>query len=167
MLDDLIILEHKGGPATVALNKQINRILDAIDAEMGKVAPHYGGIEMKEKWFRNDDTNGRKGGSLLDITRKHKSTERMLHVNTYTPRADGAPDSREHRSGINAIYNMETGDMLVMIPKGAKLDEAALMDFLRPLMEEIGRPKPKAHARAGLPREDLHRLWRIFNPRAK
>jgi len=166
MLNDLIILEHKGGPDTVALNNKINRILDDIDSELGEVAPHFGGIEEKEKWFRNRDTGGLKGGSFLDITRRHETTRRMLHINTYTPRADGTPDSREHRSGISAVYNMETGDILVMIPKGAKLDEAALEDFLRPLMEEINRPKPDADPRTGLPRENLHRLWRIFNPKA-
>lgn len=166
MLDDLLILKRKGGPATIALNKHINRILDEIDKEMGKIAPHSGGIEEKETWFHNRDTNGLTGGSFLDITRKNKSTNRMLHINTYTPRADGSPDSREHRSGINAVYNMKSGDILVMIPKGAELDESALRDFLRPLMEEINDPPPEGDPRAGLPREDLHRLWRIFNPKA-
>jgi len=29
---------------------------------------------------------------------------------------------------------METGDILVMIPKGAELDDAALKDFQRPFI---------------------------------
>jgi hypothetical protein len=111
------------------------------------------------------NTEGRRGGSYLDIAFRHEITGRRLFINTVDVRADKVtPSTREQNAAVRIILNAENGDILVLVPKpreGETFDRKAVEKFLRPFLEELGRPKPKVDPRnSKVPQE----LWHRFLP---
>lgn len=172
-LPDLIIVENRrGGRKIQDFNTDIADISREINEEDGLANEHSGGArnehgtELKELHLRPKGKDGLKDGSFLDIVITNRETGRRLLVNSIDTRSDGrTPTTRERNSAARIIVNKETGDILVLVPKpaaGETYDRAALKEFIRPFLHEIGRELSQDPQPAQTQEEPRH-LWDTGN----
>ena len=166
-LPQITILETSpGSPKTRALNHRIARILKDSIYRATQVMPTstkiwYGSYaerkHMGELYLQGKDSKGVLGSSYPDISIELERGKDLpaysfevpvtknckIHVNTIDTRAHWRPTTRENDAGIRILRNMETCDVLILIPKlkkGVTLNEVALRELFDRVATEMAKP---------------------------
>ena len=166
------ILENgRGNQSTQGEITDSRTIADEIVAEEGLKVGHINGgrddqgKDVKEAYIRGRESGGQLGSNRTDLTLRNPETGRELHINTIDTLADNiTPSAREFRAAVRIIYNLEHGHILALLPKsgeGYVPERQAFKEFLRGLMKELDKDRPKIDPRNKTAAEDL---WHLFKP---
>lgn len=164
-------LEHRGSPATqwktteyarkvVGLGREMDQELEFLDSGYDN-----DGQPQSEEWYRHRDTvKGTRWSNYVDATIRDSITGRRILLQTIDTETDGlTPSDREWLSNVRLMYNKESGDYLVLVPKSIPIDEIdweAFNEAMRPIVREIGRPRNHGQSKSGL---DPDREWALIN----
>jgi hypothetical protein len=165
-LPQITILDNSRGSAkTQQLNHRVAQLLNEAIYKASKVRPSWTKIwygkytekkHMSELILKEGNTTSLTGSSRPDVSIEMNrgvapsysfevpiTKNCKIHVNTIDTRLHSRPTTRERDAAIRILRNMETCDVLILIPKlkkGETLNEAALSELFDLVATEMAKP---------------------------